>query len=427
MHRFNRMLARSTLFLAFSLVGQLGWSQIEIERVSISSEGAQSSDIARAASISDDGNIVTFTAVDDSLAPGYSNPFDFGFSYFRVMDARQTEWVSIPTSVSRFPILPTVSGDGSRIYFVSNESQLPGIEDPGSATNRLFSREMTTGAIQLALDTATSGCVGIDTSTLAVSGNGTKIVFKAPQCFVIENGNTEIQALWIYDSISNIVTLISRNLDAMPISVLNGHAISNNGQWVYFSTVSQVDGLGPENSNIRFYAYEVGSNTNVFLNIPDSSVHGSSLVQAANITDDGRFVTFRSREATLVENDTNGREDIFLFDRVSEQIDRISLNSDGSQVMQSSFNASMTPTADRIVYVSAGKMILWERDHDRRFNLLPGVQARGLEISSNGRYVIGVVEDSQIDGEDNGVPDVVRIDLDRVYFLFSDSFELQES
>lgn len=426
MKDFSSKMAKWTLLIALGLVVQPVWSQIEIERVSTSTDGTQSSGIARASSISNDGNVVTFTAVDDSLAPGYSNQFDFGFSYFRAMEDRQTEWVSIPTSVSRYPILPTVSGDGSRIYFVSNESQLPGIEDTGSATNRLFFREMEAGAINIILDTATSGCLGIDTSTLAVSSDGTKIVFKAPECFVTQNGGTEIQALWIYDANRDTVTLISRDFEGMPVFALNGHAISNNGEWVYFLTVSQIDDLGPANSNVRFYAYEVSSNNNFFINIPDSSFHASALVQSANISDDGRFVTFRSKEATLVDNDTNGREDIFLFDRVTEHIDRISLNGDGSEVMQDSFNVSMTPTADRIVYVSAGKMLLWERSHDRRFNLLPALQARGLEISSNGRYVTGVVEDSQIDAEDNGVPDVVRIDLDQVYFLFSDSFEQSE-
>lgn len=49
------------------------------------------------------------------------------------------------------------------------------------------------------------------------------------------------------------------------------------------------------------------------------------------ISADGRYVAFRSEASTLVEGDTNGVADVFLTDRVTHQVRRISVSADGVQ------------------------------------------------------------------------------------------------
>jgi Tol biopolymer transport system component len=50
------------------------------------------------------------------------------------------------------------------------------------------------------------------------------------------------------------------------------------------------------------------------------------------ISGDGRYVAFPSSEADLVPGDTNGRSDIFLYDRTTGSIERVSLDADGGEV-----------------------------------------------------------------------------------------------
>ncbi|HRF95099.1 MAG TPA: hypothetical protein PLZ51_07890, partial [Aggregatilineales bacterium] len=49
------------------------------------------------------------------------------------------------------------------------------------------------------------------------------------------------------------------------------------------------------------------------------------------ISDDGRYVTFESDSPNLVPNDTNGVADIFVYDRQTAQMTRISVDSSGNQ------------------------------------------------------------------------------------------------
>jgi hypothetical protein len=54
---------------------------------------------------------------------------------------------------------------------------------------------------------------------------------------------------------------------------------------------------------------------------------GASFTPA--ISADGRYVAFASAGSTLVRGDTNGAEDIFVFDRVKRTTERVSLTSNG--------------------------------------------------------------------------------------------------
>ena len=55
-------------------------------------------------------------------------------------------------------------------------------------------------------------------------------------------------------------------------------------------------------------------------------MEGSAIISA-----DGRYVAFQSTSGSLVANDTNGSSDIFVYDRTTESIKRVSIASDGSQ------------------------------------------------------------------------------------------------
>src|SRR5262245_17209045 len=46
---------------------------------------------------------------------------------------------------------------------------------------------------------------------------------------------------------------------------------------------------------------------------------------------DGRFVAFDSKATDLVPGDTNGKQDVFVRDRVGGQTVRVSVASDGTQ------------------------------------------------------------------------------------------------
>ncbi len=52
-----------------------------------------------------------------------------------------------------------------------------------------------------------------------------------------------------------------------------------------------------------------------------------------SISHDGRYIAFHSDESGLVESDTNGKTDVFVYDRVNKTMQLASLSGSGEQAM----------------------------------------------------------------------------------------------
>jgi hypothetical protein len=79
------------------------------------------------------------------------------------------------------------------------------------------------------------------------------------------------------------------------------------------------------------------------------------------ISGDGRFVAFHSRAGNLVIGDTNRREDVFVHDRCTRRISRVSVATGGAQGNSYSWGPSISEDGRFIAFTS------------RAGNLVPGV------------------------------------------------------
>ncbi len=86
------------------------------------------------------------------------------------------------------------------------------------------------------------------------------------------------------------------------------------------------------------------------------------------IGDNGYYVIFESEASDLVENDTNGKSDIFVYDRVERQVSRVSVASDGSEGNGSSTHPAISREGRIIAFVSTSS------------NLVPGDDNNSADI-----------------------------------------------
>ena len=107
--------------------------------------------------------------------------------------------------------------------------------------------------------------------------------------------------------------------------------ISDNGRFVAF--VSAASNLVEDDTNneddIFVYDRETGLITRVSVDSQGNEANRDS--EFPSISSDGRFVAFASRASNLVEEDTNGESDIFVHDRETGETTRVSVDSDGNQ------------------------------------------------------------------------------------------------
>jgi WD40-like Beta Propeller Repeat len=83
-----------------------------------------------------------------------------------------------------------------------------------------------------------------------------------------------------------------------------------------------------------------------------AGAQANGLSERASISADGRFVAFESSADNLVPNDTNNRSDIFVKDRQTGAVERVSVRSDGSEATDGSTNPSISADGRFVTFTS---------------------------------------------------------------------------
>jgi Tol biopolymer transport system component len=159
---------------------------------------------------------------------------------------------------------------------------------------------------------------------------------------------------------------------------------------------------------------------------------GKGFSNFAAVNASGRYVTFVSSAANLVPSDTNGTSDIFLRDRISGAIERISVSSTGAQADSFSWGpANLSRTGRYVVFASAATNLVrgdtnneidvFLRDRVARTTRLVSVSSRGAlarrdsyggSVSADGRYVAFTsYAETLVRGDRNGKRDVFVHDM----------------
>jgi hypothetical protein len=162
------------------------------------------------------------------------------------------------------------------------------------------------------------------------------------------------------------------------------------------------------------------------LSVASDGSQGNEVSNIPTISADGRYVAFVSAASNLVSGDSNGYDDIFIYDRQSGQIKRVSVASDGSQSNNSSWYSSISAEGRYVAFSSlASNLVSGDTNgaedvfvHDRQNGQTEriSVASDGSEannhsdypsISADGRYVAFESRASNlVSGDTNGAEDV---------------------
>ncbi len=144
---------------------------------------------------------------------------------------------------------------------------------------------------------------------------------------------------------------------------------------------------------------------------------------------DGRHVTFVSDANNLVPSDTNGKWDIFVYDRITGMTERVSVNSSGIQANGDSYHASISADGRYVAFESSasnlvpgdtnGRMDIFVHDRITGITERVSVDSSGIQanqgcgspsISADGRYVAFTSWASNlVPGDTNGKCDVFLV------------------
>ncbi len=139
--------------------------------------------------------------------------------------------------------------------------------------------------------------------------------------------------------------------------------------------------------------------------VADDGTEGDSTSIRASVSSDGRYVAFESDATNLVANDTNSARDVFVYDRNTTTIERVSVASDGTEGNDASWYPYISADG-RYVTFSSGASNLVANDNNNAYDVFiydrnndtierivgyDGTEGmfdcRAPSISSDGRYV----------------------------------------
>tara|TARA_Y100001933_G_C19015145_1_gene571172 strand:+ start:9212 stop:20929 length:11718 start_codon:yes stop_codon:yes gene_type:complete len=305
--------------------------------------------------ISSDGRYVSFSSGADGLIAADTN----GRSDVFVFDRQEgvLEMVSItsnglPSNANSYS--GPISGDGRYVLFVSDADNL--VPEDTNQLLDLFVYDRQTGQLKC-VNVTPEGVPGNGSGWgYDISEDGRYIVFQSSASNLVL-GDTNNQAdIFLYDQQTNSVTRVSVALDGTEAdSSSNSPAISGDGRYVFYSSSASNLVEGDDNNMTDLFMYDMQTgDTRVIsnLDVPVTTDFPGFSIGSPGSSYDGRFVTFQTNYDNLVPGDTNNHDDIFVYDTLTGEMDRVSLTYDGQQVNDIVFGPTISDDGRYVTFYS---------------------------------------------------------------------------
>jgi WD40 repeat protein/DNA-directed RNA polymerase specialized sigma24 family protein len=330
-------------------------------------------------SLSSNGNFLAFSSSISTFVEGDAN----GASDIFVLDrqANSVTRVSVAADGSDadgWSSSPSISVDGRWIVFASSAKNL--VAKTGSAPNPeqatlvnsaiyIYDRnEGSTAQISLAPDGGEPNggsflpTISADGRWIIYWSEATNLIADGPVLYAKVEGQSRRTDAFVYDRDSGVTTRIPIGRDANtgyfePVST------SRDGRYLAF-TILESDLIAVQlqvTSALEAFVYDQQTADYEPLNLASDGTPGNGASFNPHLSAQGQIVVFASEATNLVDQDENGRADVFVRDRFNGTTERVSVASDGS-----------------------------EANAESGTRTLPGVFGWGdqVSISDDGRYVI---------------------------------------
>jgi len=306
--------------------------QLKTWRASVVSGGGQGEGGEGCAwcAISPDGNSVAFASTFDNLVDGDTNGAMDVFRHQR--DANKTVRVSVGpdgTEADGPSTACAISDLGSFVSFSSRATNL--VADDTNGVADVFVHEVAKKTTRRA-SIASDGTEGNALSTFsALPDNGQAVAFVAAASNLVIPDNNGVADAFVHIPNGGFTARASE----LPASQGNDDStdarLSADGNRVLFTSAADnlVEGDTGGWQDVFMLDRPTGELRRISVNAAGTEGNGDSWAEA--LSADGNGAVFISNATNLVDGDTNGNSDVFLYDWDNRTVERVSLAHDGAQ------------------------------------------------------------------------------------------------
>lgn len=320
------------------------------ELVSVSTSNEQTS--ATNPSISPDGRFVVFETSMANLVPGdTNNRYDI---FVRDRQLRQTERISVSSNEDQAndnAFSASISADGRFIAFHSEASNLT--SDDENYYSDVFVRDRQAGTTEL-VSVGNDGSQSNMTSRYpSISGDGRYVVFESDATNLVPGGTNGGYDIYVRDRQTHTTELISISYQGEEINYSSHFpSISSDGRYVVFESFANLTADDTNGSISDIFVRDRQTGTIELASRSLAGISGNDASLHASISNNGRYITYTSRASNIVEDDSNGRWDIFVYDRYSRHTKRASVSSNDGQSNSNSGEPYIAGDTNAVVFYS---------------------------------------------------------------------------
>lgn len=301
-----------------------------IERISIGENGIEAVSTSNTPAVSADGRFVAFTSFANNLVIGDTSPADV---FLRDRLTGTTTRISVTTSgeqANKSSGFAAISANGRWVAFQSEATNLAP-NDTNSETD-VFLHDTATGNIHL-ISADANGVPGSSASGgVAISADGRFAAFTSFADNLVVGDTNSVPDVFVRDLENGTTQRVS--VDSFGVqgnARSDSPAISGDGRFIAFNSFATNLSSPPTSGAFHVFVHDRISQITELITVPAFGPEADGWSFRPQISDDGRFVVFRSGATNLVAGDTNGVTDIFVRDRIDGTTDRVSIGDSGEE------------------------------------------------------------------------------------------------
>ncbi|MBK7645329.1 MAG: hypothetical protein IPJ19_20215 [Planctomycetes bacterium] len=312
-------------------------------QVSVSSAGVGGNGFSLNPALSADGRCVVFSSTASNLVA--SDPDATEDVYVRDLVAGTTELASQDSNGvhgNGASLANGISADGRFVLFESLASNLV----PGDINGRsdIFVRDRLLGTTEL-VSVSSAGAIGNGNSvTSALSPDGRYASFRSRANNLVPNDTNNEWDVFLRDLANGTterVNLGPANAQAHGDSYTT--SVSEGGRFVIFSSLATDLVPGDLNGQRDVFVRDRLLAATILISVSSTGIPSNGDSHAGYLSADGRFGTFVSSATTLVPNDTNGVQDVFVHEFATHTTTRASVRPDGVEADAWSTGCGISP------------------------------------------------------------------------------------
>lgn len=329
----------------------------EVELISISTTGGTADGNSSVMEITDDNRYVLFESYASDLVAGDSNGTWDIFLRDRSLNTTELISMTSDGSPTSSPSYdPRMSDDARYIAFESYATDLVEGDTNGVLDVFVYDRDTDTTTLISRMSGEDGAIGGAASQNVSVSDDGSLVVFDtyAPldPADILMFGQRDI---YIRNTSTNISTPLSMtSAGTWGNGASYGPQISGNGDYVVFTSEATNLESGDANGATDIFIKKPSATGSIWrINKSSSGEEANGDSSGALISDDGHYISYTSSASNLVSDDTNGEGDIFLYDYFEDETILISrANGTGEVGNAESYFAQVNEEGTHVVFIS---------------------------------------------------------------------------